>query len=86
MLSDSVVPVYIVTDCFNNLDKETFEKKYFSVKFLYKYRKELSLNSDVTFNPENKNQLIAVSRGRLISVTLLSKDYSWDSIDDCIEY
>ena len=86
MMSSEVIPVHIVTDCFNDLDKETFETKNFTLKYLVKYRRELSLSSDVTLNPENRKQLVAVSKGRLISVTLLNEEYSWDNLNDNIKH
>lgn len=81
-----IIQTHIVTDFFDDLDKETCETKNFTVKYLAKYKKELVDNFDVVLNPENKQQLIAVSRGRLISITLLPKNISWTDIDNCIEY
>jgi hypothetical protein len=86
MLSSEVIPVHIVTDCYDDLSKETFETKKFTANYLAKYRKELSLNADVVLNPENKKQLIAVSKGRLISITLLTENTSWESINDYIKH
>ena len=81
-----IIPIHIVTDVFNDLDKETCETKNFTVRYLARCRKELVDNFDVVLNPENKQQLIAVSEGRLLSMTLLPENISWTDIGDCIEY
>ena len=84
--SSEIIPIHIVTDFFNDLDKETCETKNFTVKYLARYRKDLIDNFDVVLNPENKQQLIAVSGGRLLSMTLLPGNISWADIDDYIEH
>jgi len=83
-MMSTVIPVYIVTDCFNSLEKETFEKRMLTIENLYSYKEELLESSDVTFNPENNQQLIAVSQGKLVSLTLLSDQTSWENIDNYI--
>ena len=83
-MMSTTVPVYIVTDCFDSLEKETFEKRMLTIENLYSYKEELLESSDVTFNPENNQQLIAVSKGKLVSLTLLSDQTSWENIDNYI--
>lgn len=84
--SSEIIPIHIVTDFFNDLDKETCETENFTIKYLARYRKDLIDNFDVVLNPENKQQLIAVSGGRLLSMTLLPGNISWADIDDYIEH
>jgi hypothetical protein len=83
-MTSTAIPVYIVTDCFDSLEKETFEKRMLTIENLYSYKEELLESSDVTFNPENNQQLIAVSQGKLVSLTLLSDQTSWENIDNYI--
>ena len=53
-MMSTVIPVYIVTDCFNSLEKETFEKRMLTIENLYSYKEELLESSVVTFNPEKQ--------------------------------
>jgi len=83
-MMSTVIPVYIVTDCFGSLEKETFEKRMLTIENLFNYKKELLESSDATLNPADKQQLIAVSKGKLVSLTLLSDQTSWENIDNYI--
>jgi hypothetical protein len=79
-----LIPVYIMTDCFDSLEKETFEKRMLTVENLCSYKEELLESSDVVLNPENNQQLIAVSKGKLVALTILSDQTSWENINNYI--
>ena len=38
-MMSTVIPVYIITDCFGSLEKETFEKRMLTIENLFNYRK-----------------------------------------------
>ena len=72
--------VIILTDCCEDNSLEVNETQLMCINEIRKVKRDLLKTSDVIINPDNKRQLIAISKGRLLSLTIDSNEFSWKDI------
>ena len=72
--------VIILTDCCEDASLEINETQVMSINEIRKVKRDLIKVSDVFVNPNKHSQLIATSKGRLLSLTVDSNDFTWKDI------
>ena len=72
--------VRILTDCCEDASLEINETQTMSINEIRKVKRDLSKTSDVFVNPNKHSQLIAISKGKLLSLTVDSNDFTWKDI------
>ena len=72
--------VIILTDCCEDNSLEVNETQLMCINEIRKVKRDLLKTADVIINPDNKRQLIAISKGRLLSLTIDSNEFSWKDI------
>ena len=72
--------VLILTDCCEDDSLEINETQTMSINEIRKVKRDLSKTSDVFVNPSKHSQLIAISKGKLLSLTVDSNDFTWKDI------
>jgi len=72
--------VMILTDCCEDDSLEINETQTMSINEIRKVKRDLSKTSDVFVNPNKHSQLIAISKGKLLSLTVDSNDFTWKDI------
>ena len=72
--------VIILTDCCEDSSLEINETQTMSINEIRKVKRDLLKTADVFVNPNKHSQLIAISKGRLLSLTVDSNDFTWKDI------
>lgn len=72
--------VIILTDCCEDISLEVNETQLMSINEIRKVKRDLLKTADVLVNPDNNRQLIAISKGRLLSLTIDSNNFTWKDI------
>jgi len=72
--------VMILTDCCEDDSLEINETQTMCINEIRKVKRDLSKTSDVFVNPNKHSQLIAISKGKLLSLTVDSNDFTWKDI------
>ena len=72
--------VRILTDCCEDASLEINETQTMSINEIRKVKRDLLKTADVFVNPNNDKQLIATSKGRLLSLIVESNNFTWKDI------